>query len=237
MIRDNGVDSDTLLYVGRTGSRADSVFQTLKKHFSVVATASGRDALETLKSLTPAAIVIDAASMRTPGERICRTIRAAYPRAQILHILPVDTESDIMPDADIVLKQPLTTRRMLNHLRALLKQHEDDVLSVGPFVMNVSRRVLLAYGQETQLNPKLATLIELFLRHPNSTIDRETLMKKVWKTTYLGDTRTLDVHIRWARAALENNGTHPRCLKTVRGVGYRLEIDADSETLNGHHGV
>lgn len=232
MIRDNGVDSDTLLYVGRTGSRADSVFQTLKKHFTLVATASGRDALEALKSLTPAAIVIDAASMRTPGERICRTIRAAHPRAQILHILPSDAE--ITPDADIVLKQPLTSRRLLNHLRALLKQHEDDVLSVGPFVMNVSRRVLLAYGQETQLNPKLATLIELFLRHPNTTIDRETLMKKVWKTTYLGDTRTLDVHIRWARAALENNGTHPRCLKTVRGVGYRLEVDA-ADSLNGHN--
>ncbi len=232
MIRDNGVDSDTLLYVGRTGSRADSVFQTLKKHFTVIAVASGRDALETLQRLTPAAIVIDAASMRTPGERICRTIRAAHPRAHIVHILPAD--ADLTPDADIILKQPLTSRRLLNNLRALLKQHEDDVLSVGPFVMNVSRRVLLAYGQETQLNPKLATLIELFLRHPNTTINRETLMKKVWKTTYLGDTRTLDVHIRWARAALENNGTHPRCLKTVRGVGYRLEVDA-ADSLNGHN--
>jgi DNA-binding response OmpR family regulator len=226
MIRDNGVDSETLLYVGRTGSRTDSVFQTLKKHFTVITATSGRDALQQLCSLTPAVIVIDAASMRTPGERICRTICAAHPRAQILHILPAD--ADITPDADIVLKQPLTSRRLLNNLRGLLKQHADDVLNVGPFSMNVSRRVLIAYGQETQLNPKLAMLIELFLRHPNTTIDRETLMKKVWKTSYLGDTRTLDVHIRWAREALENKGAHPRCLVTVRGVGYRLDIDPES---------
>ncbi len=225
MIRDNGVDSQTLLYVGRTSARADSVFQTLKKHFTVVSAASGRDALEQLCTVAPAVIVIDAASMRTPGERICRAIRAAHPRVPILHILPPDI--DLNPDADVVLKQPLTTRRLLSQLRGLLQQHADDMLHVGPFSMNVSRRVLIAYGQEIQLNPKLATLIELFLRHPNTTIDRETLMKKVWKTSYLGDTRTLDVHIRWAREALENKGAHPRCLVTVRGVGYRLNVDLE----------
>jgi DNA-binding response OmpR family regulator len=223
MIRDNGVDSETLLYVGRSGTRANAVFQTLTKHFTVKAAASAREAVTLAASVHPTVIVIDAASMRTPGERICRMVRAAYPQAQAVHILPAD--SDTTPDADIVLKQPLTSRRLLNSLRGLLKKHEDKIVSAGPFTMNVSRRMLTAYGQETQLNPKLATLIELFLRHPNTTIDRETLMQKVWNTSYLGDTRTLDVHIRWAREALENNGTHPRCLKTVRGVGYRLEVD------------
>jgi DNA-binding response OmpR family regulator len=91
-------------------------------------------------------------------------------------------------------------------------------------MMDVSRRVLVANGQETQLTPKLAVLVEMFLKHPGETLDRKTLMVQVWDTDYLGDTRTLDVHVRWIRQAIEPDPGKPRYLKTIRGVGYRLDI-------------
>ncbi len=84
------------------------------------------------------------------------------------------------------------------------------------------RRTLVAHGNETQLTPKQALLVETFLRHPRETLARKRLMEAVWDTEYMGDTRTLDVHIRWIRKAMEVGG-NPRYLMTVRGVGYRLD--------------
>ena len=74
------------------------------------------------------------------------------------------------------------------------------------------------------MTPKLVQLVETFFRHPDETLDRKMLMERVWNTSYLGDTRTLDVHVRWIRRAIEANPSKPRYLKTVRGVGYRLEV-------------
>jgi DNA-binding response OmpR family regulator len=113
----------------------------------------------------------------------------------------------------------------MNCIERLLHQPTDEeIILCGPLAMNLSRRVLVANGQETQLTPKLALLVELFLRNPGKTLDRRALMEHVWQTDYLGDTRTLDVHIRWFRRAIETDPGNPLYIKTVRGVGYRLEL-------------
>src|SRR5262249_26377608 len=92
----------------------------------------------------------------------------------------------------------------------------------------LSRRVLFVGGQEIQLTPKQALLFEIFMQHPGEVLDRKILMEKVWQTNYLGDTRTLDVHIRWIREAIESNPGKPRYLRTIRGVGYCFEVPEDS---------
>ncbi len=79
---------------------------------------------------------------------------------------------------------------------------------------------------ERRLTPKLANLLEAFLLHPNEVVDRNWLMRTIWKTNYYGDTRTLDVHIRWIREVIEANPARPRILKTVRGMGYIFSIPA-----------
>ncbi len=100
-----------------------------------------------------------------------------------------------------------------------------DAICCGPFVLNRTTRILQAHGQEVQLQPKLAELIELFMTYPNQVLARETIMQQVWNTNYMGDTGTLNVHIRYARNVLEEDNQKPVYLKTVRGVGYRLEVD------------
>jgi DNA-binding response OmpR family regulator len=69
--------------------------------------------------------------------------------------------------------------------------------------------------------------MEVFMQHPDETLDRKTLMTQVWETDYMGDTRTLDVHVRWIRKAIETDPGKPRYLKTVRGIGYCLDLSSN----------
>jgi DNA-binding response OmpR family regulator len=86
-----------------------------------------------------------------------------------------------------------------------------------------SRQIVTSNGAQT-LTPRLCRLLEVFMRNPERVLSRKFLMKKVWETDYLGDTRTLEVHICWLRKKIEEDPRHPRYLKTVRGVGYRFSF-------------
>jgi DNA-binding response OmpR family regulator len=212
-----------LLFIGRTFTRADSYFSTLQKRYDVRVASSATNAHKLLQSERHIELIIlDAISLRTPGERMSRQLKDAYPKIPLIHLYPGKDSGESV--AEIVMTPPITPRKLLNNVERLLVRTEDSLLDCGPFTMNLDRRILTAFGHETELTPKLADLLELFLRHPNEVLDRKRLMEKIWQTDYLGDTRTLDVHIRWVRQALEGDGKFPRRLKTVRGVGYQLEI-------------
>jgi DNA-binding response OmpR family regulator len=217
----------TLLLIGRGINKGDSYTEVLKKRYTLVEVTSGKQALAALKSAaatTPfQAVILDAASLRTPGDRICKQIRYDYPKLPILHVHPGPHEEVDSP-ADVLFFIPINTRKLTAAVERLLDTKHDEVIACGPFVMNVPRRTLVAHGQETQLTPKVALLIELFLRHPNQTFDRKKLMETIWQTDYLGDTRTLNVHIRWVRDVLEKSDGSTRYLTTVRGIGYRLDV-------------
>ncbi|MBC8170971.1 MAG: response regulator transcription factor [Anaerolineae bacterium] len=214
---------ETVLLIGRTDTKDENYVDTLKKRYQLLVTSSGKQALELVKTHQPGVIVLDAASMRTPGDRICRQLREYFPTLPIVHIHN-SPDNEINSPADVFFTPPVTSRKLTNCLTRLLKSKGDEIIHCGPFAMNVPRRVLMVHGHEKQLTPKLALLIELFLRHPNQVIPRKQLMETIWQTDYLGDTRTLDVHIRWVRQVLENAGEYPRCLNTVRGIGYRLDV-------------
>lgn len=212
---------ETVLLIRRGSQKEDATVDALQKRYHLLLATSGKQALTLARQQLMAAIVLDAASLRTPGDRLCRQLRTEFPTLPIIHIHPEDS-----PDspADVLFTPPVTPRRLTNALERLIKDRGDEIITCGPFAMNVPRRVLIVHGQESQLNPKVALLVELFLRHPNETIDRKRLMETIWQTDYLGDTRTLDVHIRWVRQALENSGSEPRRLNTVRKIGYRLDV-------------
>lgn len=213
-----------VLYVGRSGGKDQTYVEALQKRYTLLMACSGKQGAELLDDHYPQVIVLDAPSMRTHGERICRQLRVRAPKIPILHIYPGDS-AEIESPAELLLPTPFTVRKLVSSVERLMKARGDEVIACGPFKMNVPRRLLTAHGQEVQLTPKAALLVELFLRNPNQTFDRKMLMASIWQTDYMGDTRTLDVHIRWVRQALENGGSH-RYLQTVRGVGYRLVLPA-----------
>jgi DNA-binding response OmpR family regulator len=221
------MDATKILLVGRNQAKNASLLTALKKRYRVILAENGAQAMVSAEQ-QPDAVIIDAVSLRTPGDRICRDLRRRLGDVPIVHIHP---DAHAESSADVVLNHPFTSRKLINCIERLLKMHDDQVVACGGFSLNIPRRVLVVRGQETQLTPKLALLVEMFLRAPGQTISRKEIMQRVWKTDYLGDTRTLDVHIRWIRRAVESDPGKPRYLVTVRGVGYRLDINESADDL------
>jgi DNA-binding response OmpR family regulator len=221
------LEAARVLFVGRVQTNTSSVVNTLKKHYRVIIAASGKQAISLAAKQPLQVVVLDAISMRTPGDRICHELRSALDDIPLIHLHPGPKEV-IQNSADITLIQPISARKLTNAIERLLQPDDDETLVCGPFVYNQERRVLNVRGQETQLTPKQAMLVEMFFSNPYITLDRRTLMEKVWQTHYMGDTRTLDVHIRWLRELLEENPSKPKYLLTVRGVGYCLTLNGQS---------
>jgi DNA-binding response OmpR family regulator len=168
----------------------------------------------------PDLILLDAASLQTSGDRTCVMLRNAAPDIPILHIKEVTSEERSTSPADVVLAMPLTYRKLHNQLNRCLESKLSQTLKAGPFYFNPAHSVLTTPQGEHKLSPKLGKLMETLMRKPNQVVERRDLIKEVWQTDYMGDTRTLDVHIRWIREMIEKNPGQPRYIKTVRGRGY-----------------
>lgn len=221
-----------VLLVERGQSGRASFAEALQKRYEVTIASSGKQAIQQAQVRAPHVIILDAISMRTPGDRICEQIRAALPDIPLIHLYPGKKE-DATSCADVLLVEKFTARKLVNAIERFVTVEvaptSDDTIYCGPFALSAARRALLFNGQEISLTPKMMQLVGLFLQHPGETLDRKTLMERVWNTAYLGDTRTLDVHVRWIRSAIEADPGKPVYLKTVRGIGYRLEIPPEIE--------
>jgi DNA-binding response OmpR family regulator len=211
-----------IFYIRHPNLKDDGLFNALARKYTVDVAGSGKEAFDTLQTLKPDIIILNAHSLRTTGERISRKIKDVMPDVPLIHLPLNNTPAESA--ADVILAD-VTPRRLTNSVGRFVTNKREEVLTFGPFEMNVPRRILIAHGEEKQLTPKQAQLVGLFLRNPDQTIDRKRIMSEVWDTEYIGDTRTLDVHIRWLRKVMEVDSKKPRYLKTVRGVGYRLESD------------
>ena len=194
-----------------------------KKGFDVHTAPNGSKAVGRLKEVSPSLVVINAASLRSTGLRICQSIREKDPKLPIILILENDNE--VSKDAaDAVLALPFTVQKLVNRIKPLLPGDGKNVLHVGPIRLDLEKRRVRCLGKSTKLTPRLVTVLHLLMDKHGEVVEREPLFKKAWETNYTGDTRTLDVHISWLRRAIELDPENPKFLKTIRGVGYRLDI-------------
>ena len=194
-----------------------------KKGFDVQIAQNGSQAVARLKDVSPSLVVINAASLRSTGLRICQSIREKDAKLPIILILENDNEVN-KDAADAVLALPFTVQKLVNRIKPLLPGDGKNVLHVGPIRLDLEKRRVRCLGKSTKLTPRLVTLLNLLMEKHGEVVEREPLFKKAWETNYTGDTRTLDVHISWLRRAIELDPDNPKFLKTVRGVGYRLDI-------------
>ena len=194
-----------------------------KKGFDIRAFQNGSQAVSKLKQINPAMVVINAASLRSTGIRICLSLRKKDPKLPIILILekekPVDKEL-----ADSVLALPFTVQKLVNRVKALMPGDGNNMINVGPIRLDIEHRRVKCLGKSTKLTPRLITLLNILMDKHGEVVEREALFKKVWETNYTGDTRTLDVHISWLRRAIELDPDNPKFLKTIRGIGYRLDV-------------
>ena len=214
-----------LLVEGKRSDRPSFMAGLSKKGYEVESVPNGASAIEAIKRFNPKAVIIDAASMRTSGTRICSSLRSALEKTPILLIVSKDQEEIDEKCADQVLRIPFTLQKLLNRLRPYLSMNENKKLECGPIKLDVKERWLHCDGKKTRLTPRLFTLMEAFMRQPGEVLQREDLFRKIWETDYLGDTRSLDVHISWLRQAVESDPRNPKYIKTERGIGYRLEVE------------
>ncbi len=222
-----------ILVVETPTTKSNSVVPALEKVGLIVETThTGNEALEAMSAFDPHLVIVNSVNRRSSGSRICRRIRRQSELIPIIHCRMPGEPEDRSAEADVYLQKPFASRRLLNRVRALLPidPSREEMIRYGPITLYRKRRMVDVVGKgESQLTPKLAKLLEVFLRHPNQIVDRKALMEEVWKTSYLGDTRTLEVHVRWVRERIEQDPSKPTMLKTARKKGYMLTIPEQND--------
>ena len=214
----------TLLVIeGRHAEIPSFASDLQKKGFDVVTVQNGSQAISKLKQTEASLVVVNAPSLRSTGIRICLSVRKKDPKIPIVLIVEKEIPTD--PGlADSVLALPFTAQKLVNRIKALMPGDGNNIINVGPIRLDLEHRRVRSLGKNSRLTPRLITLLQILMDKHGEVVERESLFKKVWETNYTGDTRTLDVHISWLRRAIELDPNNPKFLKTIRGVGYRLDV-------------
>ncbi|HEY8455086.1 MAG TPA: response regulator transcription factor [Actinopolymorphaceae bacterium] len=203
--------------------------------FAVETAASGEAALAALRRAPPALVVLDLMLPDVSGTELCRMIRARPEWAGVLVLMltakgdEVDRIVGFELGADDYVTKPFSPRELVARIRAVLRRGAEapeptqTVLEGGPVRMDVERHVVTVNGTDVRLPLKEFELLELFLRNSGRVLTRSQLIDRVWGADYVGDTKTLDVHVKRLRAKIEPDPSTPRYLVTVRGLGYKFE--------------
>ncbi|KEF42217.1 MAG: alkaline phosphatase [Cyanobium sp. CACIAM 14] len=218
----------------------DTIRETIRdvlalEGFRVTACDNGREALNSLSSCPPgeefALVVLDLMLPGLGGLDLCRRLRAAGNQTPILVVSARDSETDrvlgLEVGADDYLIKPFGLSELVARCRALLRRSRlaevaVKVLQHGNLCLFPEECRVTRDGVEVNLSPKEYRLLELFMQHPRRVWSRDKLLERVWGYDYFGDSKTVDVHIRWLREKLEDNPSAPEHLVTVRGFGYRF---------------
>lgn len=199
----------------------------INKGHQVNCVRNGTAALTLIKKDVPHLVIINAASMRTSGVRICQTLHLEQPKLPIVLVVSENSELLNNVDAEVVLILPFTLQKLLNRIRPLLPAKKNQILQVGMLQLDSELRIVHIHDKTVRLTPRLIYLLKVLMDRPGEVVERKELYKTVWDTSYTDDMRTLDVHISWLRQALEDDPRHPVMVKTIRGVGYRLDIESE----------
>lgn len=207
--------------------------------YEVICAQNGRNALALLQELGTASgqtpidlMLLDIMLPQVNGLDVCRTLRYQGNTIPILILSAKGSETDrvlgLEVGADDYLSKPFSMRELVARCRALIRRQSFGSAPTAVFrkfrdlvIYPKECRVVLR-GEEISLAPKEYRLLELFMNHPRRVWSREQLIEQVWGMDFLGDTKTVDVHIRWLREKLETDPSQPEYIVTVRGFGYRF---------------
>jgi two-component system, OmpR family, response regulator RegX3 len=228
-----------VLVVEDEESITDALSYMLRKEgFEVDVCPSGPDALEAFDRNGADLVLLDLMLPGLPGTEVCRSLRQRS-NVPVIMLTAKDTEVDkvvgLELGADDYVTKPFSSRELVARIRAVLRRQGDGeetpagTLEAGPVRMDVDRHVVTARGEQIQLPLKEFELLEVLLRNAGRVLTRMQLIDRVWGVDYVGDTKTLDVHVKRLRAKIERDPANPRHIVTVRGLGYKFEPGSAAE--------
>jgi DNA-binding response OmpR family regulator len=233
---------ESILVVEDEPALRDTLAYNLKKNgFSVEAVGDGRSALEAARRLKPDLIVLDLMLPEIDGFEVCRILRKEM-ITPILMLTARDDEIDrvvgLEVGADDYLTKPFSMRELMARVKAQLRRSRllkeelakpsaeekpQEKLDFKNLVINITRREVTLDEAPLALKPQEYDLLLFFAQHKGQMLSREFILERVWGWDFIGDSRTVDVHVRWLRQKIEANASEPKRIVTVRGGGYRFE--------------
>jgi DNA-binding response OmpR family regulator len=236
--------AETILVVEDEPSLQETLAYNLEKQgYKVRTTGDGRSALEAARQLKPDLIVLDIMLPELDGFEVCKILRKEM-TVPILMLTARDDEIDrvvgLEVGADDYLTKPFSMRELMARVKAQLRRTgmlrdemarlkapeanaPQEVLNLDNLKINLTRREVLLDDQVLALKPQEYDLLLFFAQHKGQMLSREFILERVWGWDYIGDSRTVDVHVRWLRQKIEKDAADPARIITVRGGGYRFE--------------
>jgi two-component system, OmpR family, response regulator RegX3 len=222
-----------VLLVEDEDSLAESIRYSLEREgYAVTVAADGRKAIERFRSDTPDLVILDLMLPELSGLDVCRMIREES-TVPIVMVTAKDSEADKVTGlelgADDYVTKPFSIRELVSRVRAHLRRarmqapaSHEEILVGGPIEMDVGRHEVRVGEDLIAFPPKEFELLEAFLRRKGRLLTRDHLIEEIWGYDYVGDTKTLDVHVKRIRQKIEPDPHDPALLVTVRGLGYKF---------------
>jgi two-component system, OmpR family, response regulator RegX3 len=224
-----------VLVVEDEESFSDALSYMLRREgYDAVVAGTGPDALAEFDRAGADIVLLDLMLPGLPGTEVCRALRSRS-NVPIIMLTAKDGEIDkvvgLELGADDYVTKPYSARELVARIRAVLRRRgeaadapsADGVLEAGPVRMDVERHVVAVDSEQVSLPLKEFDLLEYLMRNAGRVLTRGQLIDRVWGSDYVGDTKTLDVHVKRLRAKIEPDPANPKYLLTVRGLGYKLE--------------
>ena len=207
-------------------------FMLSREGFDVVLAADGAEGMKQFDSKNPDIVLLDLMLPEVSGTEVCKYIRTKS-NVPVIMLTAKDTEIDTVVGlelgADDYVTKPFSTRELLARIKAVLRRGTDvefdsvGAVEGGPIRMDVERHALSVNGEAVSMPLKEFELLEFLMRNSGRVLTRGQLMDRVWGSNYVGDGKTLDVHVKRIRSKIEPDPANPVYLTTVRGLGYRFE--------------
>jgi len=236
--------ADKILVVEDEIALQETLAYNLKKQgYEVFTTANGNEALDLAREIEPDLIVLDIMLPGIDGFEVCRILR----KEMIMPVIMLTARDDeidrvvgLEVGADDYLAKPFSMRELLARVKAQLRrvrlnreeakqlgfqnaEGKDLILEFGNLLIDINRREIKLDGQIINFKPKEYELLTFFAQHKGKVLSREFILEQVWAWDFIGDSRTVDVHVRWLREKIEEDPGNPSRIITVRGAGYRFE--------------
>jgi DNA-binding response OmpR family regulator len=228
-------ESVRILYIGRKSKVAEALERAIVQDDMIAGSAAlharcvqfarvtnQKAALATVRADPPHIVLLEVDGKPNSRLRFCEMLRYRLPTATILAVSESELNSSFSFDGKIAL--PLALSAVLNVLRNSVKRFARHQLELGHIRLNLTERTVHTHSGAHHMTPKQCALLSMLMKNHDMVVTRTEIMQTIWKTSYMEDTRTLDVHIRWLRERIEPEPSSPIYLVTVRGIGYRLSL-------------